>query len=195
MHLTSVVTAVIFPTMFFVGCAVVAIILQLYHERMMKTHRRASGSLVGRSSTLNLYAGMQSHNPLHSRDKKYDDKEDEEEGFPDPTPQQLQSMKSVLSRAERRIEDGQSPDEALEIQPPRRPTGSSLATGVVTSSAVELDGDANRTSKEKDSLGDPQCNADDMALSRLDSGVMDKLDELLHTYQSMKRRKKLMSTK
>ncbi|KAL9181674.1 hypothetical protein ACHAXT_012017 [Thalassiosira profunda] len=200
MHLTSVVTAVIFPTMFFVGCAVVAIILQLYHERMMKTHRRGSGSLVGRSSTLNLYAGM-SHNPLHSRDKKYDDKEDEEEGFPDPTPQQLQSMKSVLSRAERRIENGQSPEETLEIQPPRRSTGSSLATGVVTSSAVELDrfgeknGDADSTAKEKDSLGDPQCNADDMALSRLDSGVMDKLDELLHTYQSMKRRKKLMSTK
>ena len=188
--------------MFFVGCAVVAIILQLYHERMMKTHWRGSGSLVGRSSTLNLYAGMQSqHNPLHSRDKKYDDKEDEEEGFPDPTPQQLQSMKSVLSRAERRLEDCQSPEEALEIQPPRRPTGSSLATGVVTSSAVELDrfgeknGDADRIVKEKDSLGDPQFNADDMALSRLDSGVMDKLDELLHTYQSMKRRKKLMSTK
>ena len=72
---------------------------------------------------------------------------------------------------------------------------------MVTSNAVELDSfgenddNAERTAERRGSFAGSQDGAGEMASSQLDDGVMDRLDDFVQFYQSMKRRKKMMMMK
>lgn len=163
-----------FPIMFFVGFAVFAALLQLYYECWLRTRSdgdRRSSVLVGRTSTLNLFA-----NTPHAKktgDEKYNfDSEDEEEA----------------------------------VQLPRaRNTDASIVTGTLLSDSVRLDtfkdDGSCRTEKRRVSFDFPPHSAGrsngagEVALSDLDTGVRDKLDDFIACYQKMKRRNSLVAAK
>jgi len=177
----------IFPIMFFLGFAILAVILQLYHQRAMRKNKGNLRSLVGRSSTLNLYAS--SKNVGRSMDKIKQEEEEESRGVP---------QNNV----------GRSLDNIYDEEEESRDAGaknnlvSSIATGTILSDTVHLDGfqynGRDHTANKKVSFsfdasfednGALSNGGDNATLSQLDTGVLDKLDEFIACYQTLKRRK------
>jgi len=178
--------------MFFLGFAVLAIILQLYHYRVMRKAKdnprgAALTSLVGRNSTLNLFKSTR--NVGKSFEVKYNDDDDDAD--------------------EEKEEDCGIQSAQVEN------IGSSIGKGTMIWGSVHLDDfhdngenpssknkvsftlDDNSPSSKKKVSFTLDANSPDSGVlptgedeeSQLDTGMMDKLDEFIHCYQAMKKRK------
>jgi len=156
----------ILPLLFFLGFAVLAVILQLYHQWLMRKNKERSvqdrTTSFGRSSSLDLFV---------SSKRALDETRQEEE--------------------ETRLLSFEAGNNFV----------ASIATGTVFSDTVHLDDSRDRTEKEKVAFSvDTDNNArsngrDNLTLSQLDSGVLDKLDEFIACYQTIKRGKEPTGTK
>jgi len=156
----------IFPLLFFLGFAILAVILQLYHQWLMEKNKKKPTqdrkTSFGRSSSLDLFV---------SSKKALDEIRQEEE--------------------ETRLLRSEAGNNFV----------ASIATGAIFSDSVHLDESRDRTKKKKvtfsiDTDNDARSvGRDNVTLSQLDSGVLDKLDEFIACYQTIKRGKEPMGTK
>ncbi|KAL7533811.1 hypothetical protein ACHAXR_005454, partial [Thalassiosira sp. AJA248-18] len=110
----------IFPIMFYLGFAVLAVILQLYYRWVMKSGNEnlRRSTLVGRASTLNLFAGTERFEKKDD-DEYYEEEDDVEE--------------DVLDRS-RALDRRFGSTEGRDVQSPRSEnTGASIAKGTMMS--------------------------------------------------------------
>jgi len=180
----------LFPLLFFLGFAILAVILQLYHQRLMRKNKEKPmqnrNTSFGRSSS--LFAS--SRNVLDTRRQKEEKiRQEEEESHGVPQKNGGRSLGSIFCDEEEEIHDVEAGNNFV----------ASIATGTAFSDRVHLDDSRDRTEKTKVSFSVDTDNngrsngGDNVTLSQLDPGVL--VDEFIACYQIIKRRKGLTRTK
>jgi hypothetical protein len=188
----------IFPILFFLGSATIAVLLQCYHMRLMRK-QKLSGSLrratlIGRESTMNLFARPSMRN--FKFDSKLDSDEESNENT-SPSPQEEDTAS---------IRRGSMPS-IVEEDSNRRSSMPSIAKGVVEEDdSVRIDGFCDNDENDPTLNGrvtfslfgadseDKTAHwngAETAALTKMDDDVLGKLDDFINCYQSMKRRNRL----
>ncbi|KAL7549280.1 hypothetical protein ACHAWF_013032 [Thalassiosira exigua] len=186
----------IFPVMFFFGFAVFAVLLEVYHLRATRkakpdeTGKSRRSTLVGRASTLNLFNSINEGD--QRKQKKYDDNDDEEEVYEDKThPYVDRCNHDRTHRSSVSIAKGTVTPHTVIVD---ESSGSSTEHSSRNLESFDIRG---RWSSGRDGLDNKNVanRGRNSEMYECDAVLLEKLDDIMDCYQSMKRRKKTTSNR